>query len=468
MFELASIFKKNLDSPLYCQLYQHIREEIKSDKLPVGTKLPSIRQLSQDLNISKNTVELAYQQLTDEGYIKSRPRSGLYVAELEKDFNRRVPVLADSRQKEKDNLKQEYKYDFDPNAVDLEHFPFSTWKKITNECLNPYRNDLFKYDVTMGNNKLREVISMYLRHSRGVYCDSSQIIIGATNQHLIGILFQILSFDKFKVAIEDPGCIEMKSIFKNFCFEFVGIPVDNDGIDLEKLKCSGAKLVYITPSKQFPCSVVMPIGKRLSLLKWAEEEDVLIIEGDYDGEYRYHGKPIPALQGLTNANNVIYLSTFSKYIFPSICISYMVLPEKLAKIYNNGLYFHEQSVPRISQQILHQFIEGGNFERHLRKMRNLYSKKHMILINSINEFLGDKVTIVGKDAGLHILIQVDNGMTEEELIELAALRGVKVYSYKAYLWNRDTYSIPRIIIGFGGLNIDSIVYGIKLLKEAWN
>ena len=467
MFELNPLLEKDSESPIYCQLYRYIREEIKSGQIPKGTRLPSIRQLSQHLLISKNTVETAYQQLIDEGYIESRPRSGLYVVELEKDFNSDKAVSLQLKEKIKPEQEAKYKYDFDPNAVDLDNFPFAIWRRFVNQYLNPSNDHLFKYDDTRGNRKLREQICMYLRHSRGVYCNPEQIVIGSTTQHLISIVCQLIGLKKSMIAIEDPGCIEMKSIFTNLGFQVVGIPVEKDGIDINKLKSSHAKAVYITPSKQFPCGMIMPIHKRMNLINWAEEEKAIIIEGDYDGEYRYYGKPIPALQGLSNSDNIIYLSTFSKYLLPSICISYMVLPQKLLDIYNEGYYLYEQSVSRLYQQILETFMEEGYWERHIRKMRTIYSKKNALIVNSINQYMDSRVSIVGKDAGLHVLVEINNGMNEQKLIEAAANLGVKVYSYSAYLFSTDNYYCPRIIIGFGGLSEDYIVSGIKLLKKAW-
>lgn len=466
MLELNPILFKESEAPIYCQLYSYIKEEIIKGHIPDGTRLPSIRQLSQNLVISRNTVESAYQQLMDEGYIDSRPRSGLYVCELEESFPDEKPS-PHIKAKSQPELKLKYDYDFDPNLVDLDNFPFSVWKKLISECLNPERLDLFKYDDSRGDEKLRSEISSNLRHSRSVFCREEQVVIAATTQHLIGIVCQLIGLGKVRVAIEDPGCIEMKSIFKNLGFEVVGIPVEKDGINIEKLKLSGAKMIYITPSKQFPCGMIMPVAKRLKLLKWAEEENGIIIEGDYDGEYRYQGKPVPSLQGLSNNDNVIYLGTFSKYLLPSICISYMILPERLLDVYNEEYHLYEQSVPRLNQQVLQQFMERGHWERHIRKMRNLYSKKHGTIVNAVNEHLGEKVTIVGKDAGLHILVEVDNGMNEKELVDTAADFGIKVYSYSTYLYNKNDYKAPRIILGFGGLNSDSIVNGIKLLKEAW-
>lgn len=467
MLELNPVLEKKLECPLYYQLYKYIIKEIKSGKISKGTRLPSIRQLSKNLAISKTTIESAYQQLIAEGYVESRPRSGLYVVELENDFNYRQFDSSKSKRQVKHEQSVEYKYDFNCDSVDLENFPFSIWRKLINEYLSSSESNLFRYDYTRGDINLREQISMHLRYSRCVYCSEDQIIIGSITQHLISIACQLIGLKKYKVAIEDPGCIEMKSIFKNLGFEVIGIPVEKDGIDIDKLKSSGAKIVYITPSKQFPCGMIMPIDKRMNLIKWAEEENGLIIEGDYDGEYRYHGKPIPALQGLSNSDNVIYLSTFSKYILPSICISYMVLPQKLLNIYNQEYHLYEQSVPRLNQQILQQFMERGYWERHIRKMRTIYSKKHTVLVNSINKYMDNRVTIIGKDAGLHILVEVKNGMNEEELIDSAANFGVKVYPYSTYLYNKEECLNPRIIIGFGGLNEDSIVSGIKLLRESW-
>ncbi|MGL5354516.1 MAG: PLP-dependent aminotransferase family protein, partial [Clostridium sp.] len=433
----------------------------------VGTKLPSIRLLSQNLNLSKTTIENSYQQLLSEGYIESRPRSGLYVCKLEEDFLTKNISTTIIDKIKSPNVEIKYKYDFDPNATDLYNFPFSVWKKLTFECLTPTRNDLFKYDETKGSINLRNKLSTYLRHSRSVQCNENQIIIGSTIQQLVSVVCQLIPHNKIIVALEDPGCVEMKSIFRNLGFEIVAIPLENDGINIEKLKESGAKILYTTPSKQFPCGMVMPISKRLKLLKWAENENAIILEGDYDGEYRYQGNPIPSLQGLSNSNNVIYLSTFSKYILPSICISYMVLPLRLLNIYNQEYRLYEQSVSRLNQEILYQFMYNGYFERHIRKTRNLYSKKHSLMINAINEYLNGIITVIGKDAGLHILIEVNNGMNENELVESAENLGIKIYPYSFYLFNKSNYVYPKILLGFGGLSPDNIISAIKLLKEAW-
>lgn len=467
MLELNPILEKNLDVPLYYQLYQFIRDEIKAGQIKKGVRLPSIRLLAQSLSISKNTVETAYQQLLDEGYIESRPRSGLYVVHLESDFSSEKISSIKLKKEVLQEKEITYKYDFDPNSVDLENFPFAVWRKLVNEHLTSSNAELFKYDESRGLKKLREQICLHLRHCRGVYCHEDQIVIGSTTQHLISILCQLIGLKKFTVAIEDPGCIEMKSIFRNLGFNVLGIPVEEDGVNVDNLYSSSATAIYITPSKQFPCSMVMPIHKRLNLLKWAKDKGGLIIEGDYDGEYRYHSKPIPALQGLSGTDNVIFLSTFSKYLLPSICISYMVLPQRLIDLYNREYYLYEQSVSRFNQQILQQFMERGHWERHIRKMRTLYSRKHNTIINAITQLMDNRISIIGKDAGLHILVEVTNGMNEQELIDSAARLGVKVYSYSAYLFNPSNLYPPRIILGFGGLSEPNIISGIELLKKSW-
>lgn len=465
MVELNPDFNDS-KGPLYCQLYQYIRDEIKNGEITVGTRLPSIRQLSTYLRVSKNTIESAYQQLLEEGYVESRPRSGLYVVEIDCEF----APLASKITMEDVNRNEDvgkYKYDFDHNAVDLSSFPFNTWKKLLNECLNIDNKELFIYDASRGENGLKKELSSYLRHSRNVYCSDEQIIIGAVPQYLISIICQFLGIKSCTVAIEDPGCIEMKSIFKNLGFTVIGIPVGKDGINIDDLKKSGAKIVYVTPSKQFPNGMIMPVAKRMKLLKWAEENGCLIIEGDYDGEFRYHGNPIPSLHGLNSNDNVIYLSTFSKYLLPSICISYMVLPNKLLNLYKNSSYIYEQTVPRVSQKVLQLFMERGYWERHIRRMRNLYSKKHKLLLDCISKYMNDKLRIIGKDAGLHLLIELDNGMNIDDLVESAKKKSVKVYPASIYYEDLKESMLPQLLLGFGGLSEADIVEGIKLLSEAW-
>lgn len=228
-----------------------------------------------------------------------------------------------------------------------------------------------------------------------------------------------------------------------------------------------AKIVYVTLSHQYPYGMVMPISKRLKLLQWAEERDGLIIEDDYDGEFRYKGRPIPSLQGLAKINRVIYLGSFSKSLMPSMRISYLVLPERLLDIYEKEYRIYEQPVPRLLQKSLEIFMQKGYWEKHLRKLKVLYKKKQEMLINSVTEHLTGTVTIIGSDSGLHILLKVNTKMKEQELVEKALKAGIKVNPTLVNWINPPTNSLPIIFIGFAGIKIEDIPNAIKALKEFW-
>jgi GntR family transcriptional regulator / MocR family aminotransferase len=245
------------------------------------------------------------------------------------------------------------------------------------------------------------------------------------------------------------------------------IPLDEDGINLELLKRSGAKLVYVTPSHQFPYGMILPIQKRLKLLQWASETEGLIIEDDYDSEFRYHGRPIPTLQGLDTRGSVIYMGTFSKSLMSAIRISYMVLPESLMEIFIGIKSLLDPTASLIHTITLERFMVEGWWEKHLRRMKNVYQKKHAQLLSTIDHYLGTKVRVIGQHSGLHIVLEVLNGLSELELIRKAEAKGVKIYSTSQYCIKPETQSAPRVLLGFGELSETELEEGVRLLQEAW-
>lgn len=267
-------------------------------------------------------------------------------------------------------------------------------------------------------------------------------------------------------GMEDPGYYRVRYFFKDNNLKMEPIPLDEKGISITHLRKSHIKAVYVTPSHQFPIGNVMPISRRLELLEWAKEEKAYIIEDDYDGEFRYGGKPIPALQGLDSYDNVIYMGTFSKSLIPSIKISYMVLPWDLINLYSKNSYY-VQTVSRLHQHTLQLFMESGHWERHLNKSRNSYKKRYEALTKAINQILGDKVKVYGDSCGLHMLLEPNNNMTEDELIETAKIAGVKVYPTSTCYTNSSEEVSVKVMIGFANLDEEEIYKGIELLKKAW-
>ncbi|MGG7144166.1 PLP-dependent aminotransferase family protein [Clostridium nigeriense] len=453
----------NSNIPLYIQLYNFIKNEIQLGNLQANSKLPSKRKLSKYLDISQNTVEAAYEQLIAEGYIISFPKRGYYVTELQE-----VITLGNNRKVNKDELKVKkyYKYEFYSSRVDLESFPYGIWKKINKDMISEENKDLLQIGHSQGDRNLREAISNYLRYSRGVNSNIDNIIIGSGSEYLIQILINILGRNRI-FAVEEPGYYKIRKILKVNEITPKGIHIDDYGVNIESLRYSKAEVIHITPSHQFPTGIIMPINRRIQLLNWANEEDKrYIIEDDYDSEFRFEGRPIPALQSLDTKGKVIYLGTFSKSFSPSTRIAYMVLPDKLMQIYKKDFSFLACTVARITQQALFKFIEEGYFERHLNKMRNIYRKKREFLVSLIKKYLPN-TEIIGTNSGLHLLIKVNNGMTENDLIKAAEEKEIRILglsnSYLSKLNETNT-----VFLGYASLSNEEMEEAIILLKEAWN
>lgn len=466
MLEIMPIWDYSKNTPLYVQLYEYIKHEIQIGTIKPEAKLPSKRKLADYLGISQNTIQTAYEQLCAEGYVESKPRIGMFVARLEDNLSCELPLSDKSDRSIKIENDFEYLIDFNSGNVDLDYFPYSMWRKLTIQSLYSDQSDLLLIGESQGEECLRKEISQYLFQSRSVRCTPEQIIIGAGTQFLMVLLCMILGKDH-RYAIENPGFHRARDVLKDQGVDVHPISIDEGGICIEDLRKSPASVVYVTPSHQFPYGMVMPISRRLELLKWCGEKDGYIIEDDYDSEFRYKGKPIPSLQGLDNKGNVIYMGTFSKSLIPSIRISYLVLPPKLAQKYHEYFKVYKQTVSRLHQNTLYRFMKEGYWSSHINRMRTLYRKKHTILLSSIDKYMKDRVEVIGANSGLHFLLKVKNGMTEEELIHSAHKMKIKIYPTSIYYDGCEPNEFPMILLGFGGVKEMQIEEGIRLLKKAW-
>ncbi|WEK54011.1 MAG: PLP-dependent aminotransferase family protein [Candidatus Cohnella colombiensis] len=469
MLELLPNLIKQPGIPLYFQLYQYIKEEIVTGSIEVGAKLPSIRQLSNHLHLSKNTIETAYQQLIAEGYVESRSRSGLYVISVEESI---IPLVEEVLSKDKPVPQKdefiEHMINFQYGDVELEHFPLAVWKKCLNTALHEAPlQDVLGYGERQGNMELRVEIARYLFQARGVRCSSDQIVICSGTQQAINLLCQLLQLQGKRIAMEEPGYHGVRTVFHNHGCTTHPIPLDSDGINVEQLQQSGANTVYVTPSHQFPMGMVLPIQKRNRLLQWANAYDSLIIEDDYDSEFRYIGQPIPALKSLDHNGRVIYLGTFSKSFLPAMRMSYIVLPDPLVASFCERLEPYSQSASSLLQHAVMRFMRNGHFERHIRKMRRLYHAKHEALLSAVHTYMGDRVEVIGQKSGLHLLLNVHNNHTRDQLIASAKAVGVIVYSPRQSWSEPESCPASYIMLGFGGLSEQSIDTGIRKLAHAW-
>ena len=449
--------------PLYEQIYDYIKTDIQSGRIPYGEKLPSTRFLSKHLEVSRSTVELAYEQLLSEGYIESVPYKGFFVAQIDELYH----LKKDKPQPQKERKEaRRYRYDFTPNGVDLKSFPYNVWRKLSKDILMDDRTELFRSGDSKGEYGFRSAICSYLYQARGVDCTPDQIIVGAGSDYILMLLGMILGMDH-TIAFEDPTYKQAYRMAGGMSYNCIPVSMDKNGMKVTELEKSGADIAYVTPSHQYPTGVIMPIRRRMELLKWAcEAQGRYIVEDDYDSEFRYKGKPIPALKGYDASDKVIYLGTFSKSIAPAIRLSYMVLPKPLLEAYEQKARFVNSTVSKVDQLIVQKFIEEGYYERHLNKTRALYKSRHDVLIEELRP-MADICTISGENAGVHLLLTFQNGMTEEELIDRAAKEDIRVYGLSDYRIKENCKEKATILLGYANLTEEQIRKAARLLRDCW-
>lgn len=467
MTELMIPLDSDSAMPLYQQIYEYIRTEIADGKISCGEKLPSTRLLAKHLLLSRSTVETAYEQLLAEGYIEARDRRGYFASDISKLYLEGAgQEERKSRIPEKTEKKDKYKVVFSPEGSEMKYFPYSVWRKISKELLSGDNPELFLSGEPAGERELREAVCRYLYQARGVNASPEQIVVGAGNEYLLILLAQVFG-EKKKVAMENPTYLKAYYTFSHMQYEICAIEMDGGGILSEEMERENPDIVYTMPSHQFPMGVVMPMKRRLELLHWASNgEERYIIEDDHDSEFRYRGKPIPSLQGNDRKGSVIYLGTFSKSISPSLRVSYMVLPERLLERYHKNCGFYASTVPKEQQLKLTAFFNQGHFERYLNRMRGVYKGKHDYFLGLLRkESWVHK--IYGDNAGMHLLVEVDSPLSQEEIVNRAKEGGVFVYTLEEYQIPGTVLKAkkPTLLLGYGGLNEKQMQYGVEVLRE---
>lgn len=451
--------------PLYEQLYCHIRNELETGRIKFGEKLPSKRELASHLKVSIVTVETAYSQLMAEGYITSKPGSGYYAEAVQyhtRAENKSIYMPEKCQHKK-------YKYNFKTNMVDTALFPFSTWAKLSRETLSEQSPELLSTCDSRGIYELRLEIVNYLKSFRGICAHPDQVVIGAGSEYLTGLIIQLLGRN-LVYGIENPGYTKIYKIFNANCLKILPIPMDEFGAECNYIKNSQADALHITPSHHFPLGMAMPVNRRTEILNWANSSpNRYIIEDDYDSEFRFSGKPLPAMKSLDSCDRVIYINTFTKSLAPSMRIGYMILPPKLLEKFMKELGFYACTVPVFEQLTLSKFMGRGHFERHIRRMKKLYRQRRDTLTNAINSCrLKEYVCLKGLDSGLHVLMEVKNGMNEKQLVNSAADENVKVYGLSEY-YSFGNEKIPKssIVAGYSGLDEKEILEGVECLEKSW-
>ncbi len=444
-----------LETPLYQQLYLAVKNAIESGNLTKGEKLPSIRKLAGDLQLSCTTVSAAYQQLCVEGYLAPQPQRGYFVLPSAKksEEHSRPPVS------EMPVSRRKIRYNFGSDCVDSANTDIKIWRRHIRDVLNR-QEVLSAYGNHQGEPELREVLSAYSYGMRGVAAAPEQIVIGAGTQPLLSILCGLLKDGHHSVAIEEPGFLQAEQVFADCGMNVIHLPADESGICMDALRESGAKLVFVSPSNRVRTGAGIPVSRRYELLEWARESGGILIEDDYNGELRYRARPIPAMQGMDGGQNVVYIGSFSKLLLPSVRIGYMVLPARLLERYRTRAARYNQTASKVEQLALSRYIRDGQLERHLRGLRKLYAAKSELLLHALTEAFGDRVHPLLQETPLCVEVTVKVETSSENLRTLAERNGVRVMPVSGS-------SPAKVTLGFAGIPTDDILPAVQCLKSAW-
>jgi GntR family transcriptional regulator/MocR family aminotransferase len=469
------LFENN--EPLFRQVYAGLRKAILSGSLPAGERLPSTRDLAEQLGISRTVVVLAYDHLHAEGFLEGRRGAGTYVSSSLKRItvgtpknNSSLPLsrfgaaVAEAAHKLDfpNRPPSRLRYDFTFGRSDMSIFPFETWRRISMRHALKTSIREFDYGPAAGVPALRDAICLHLRRSRAVVCESSEVIVVSGAQQALDLVTRILVDRGDPVAIEDPQYQGTKEVLRAAGARLVPVPVDREGMDPAKLP-SRAKAVFVTPSHQFPTGAILPLDRRLALIEWAHRRNAVIIENDYDGEFHYDGRPLESLQGLDTNGRTVYMGTFSRTIFPALRIGYAVVPKSLSLAFTTAKWLADQHSAILEQQTLAEFITSGLYERHLRRLRRKNARRREALLNAVHDYFSGRVELSGDDSGTHVIFWPKKGASEDEVIAKAASRSVGVYRISQYYLKKGFRT--GFMLGYTTLNEDEIREGIRLLAE---
>jgi GntR family transcriptional regulator/MocR family aminotransferase len=479
-FELA-IAERNSELSAYKWLYAALREEIVMGRLRPGARLPSTRELAKQYGLSRGTIMNSFDQLKAEGYLEGTVGSGTYVSGVLPDELLEVGGEGRKRQEttrrvEKRISSYAQRVNFFPNleirpsrafranlpALDL--FPATLWAQVASRRLRRVSMNLLLGCDAMGYRPLRQAIASYLTTSRGAHCVPEQVAILSGVQEALDVVTRLLLNPGDRVCMEDPGYTGAARAFAAAGAKISAAPVDGEGMTLQKQALQGARLVYVTPGHQFPLGITMSLPRRLRLLEWAAKSGAMILEDDYDGEFRYVGRPVPALQGLDQRGMVLFTGSFSKVLFPSLRLGYLVVPVDLVESVSAMISITNRHAPVLEQSVLCDFITEGHFGRHLRRMRQVYSERRSVLEEASRKYLSGLLEITGVEAGLQTAAWLCNGRSGETAALAAAKRRVEVTPLSEY-W-RGVNMREGLHLGFAAVSPKEIRRGVQQLAIA--
>ncbi|HEV2859607.1 MAG TPA: PLP-dependent aminotransferase family protein [Pyrinomonadaceae bacterium] len=477
--------------PLYRQLYESLRAGILDGRLRPGARLPSTRELASTLNVSRNTVMNAFEQLLAEGYLEGHVGSGTFVtrslpedtlhARAHGDGHKARATGRDSRQGRGAThalsqrgaelarspasaaISDGRALPFRPGTPALDKFPFEIWGRLAARHWRKPPPALLGYGEPAGHHPLREAIATYLGTARAVRCEPSQVIVTAGAQQALDLAARVLLDPGDPVWIEDPGYLGARVALRGAGARLVPVPVDEEGLDVSAAESLAprARMCYVSPSHQYPLGVTMSLARRLQLLEWAAREGAWVLEDDYDSEYRYAGRPLAAMQGLDRGGRVIYLGTFSKVLFPALRLGYMVVPPDLASAFSNARGVLSRFSPTVDQAVLADFIHEGHFARHIRRTRSLYATRQAALVEAVRKEMSGLLEVEPDEAGIHLVGWLAEG-ADDRAASLAAERaGIDAQPLSSYTLEHRRRG--GLVLGYAGYDERRIREGVRRL-----
>lgn len=462
---LTYTLDKGAGVSLYEQLYRCVKEDILSGRLAAGEKLPSKRALAAHLEISVITVKNAYEQLMAEGYLSGVEKRGYFVSSVLPPVTAAPPAPQETAAEPEE---RQWFLDLVTNSIDAEDFPFTVWARLMRQTILERGTGLLHSTPPQGAWALRRAIAAHLRQFRGMDAGAEQIIVGAGTEVLYTLLVQLFGRERI-YGVEDPGYGKIARIYRSNGAAVAAIPLDDAGLSAEELRRSGADVVHISPSHHYPTGRVMPITRRQELLHWAQERpERIILEDDYDSEFRFVGRPIPTLFSIDGGEQVVYLNTFSKTIAPSIRISYMILPPRLLACYREKLGFYACTVSSFEQYTLARFLEQGRYEQHLNRMKTRYRQKRDAVIDAIRRSpLSDRAEILEQDAGLHFLMVLLTDLDDRSLRRRAEAMGLRLALLSDYYSQPAAAPQHILVVNYAGIDMDRLPEGLRRLAQLW-
>ena len=471
-------------TPIRDQLYLQLRHAILDARLQAGARMPSTRAVAQQTGLARQTVVEAFDQLQAEGYVVARPASGTYVTETlpEQLLNVRMGSARAAHSPGAAQLSRRGVQlagtkigaiadsagapPFQTGTPALSEFPFELWARLMSRLLQSHPVELMAYGEPGGFRPLREAIAAYVSSARAVRCTPEQIIVTAEAQQAADLVARLLSDPGDAAWVEEPGYVGARGALGAASMRLVAVPVDDEGLDVEagRARCPNARIAYVTPSRQYPSGVTMSLQRRRALLAWAQHTNAWILEDDYDSEYRYAGRPLASLQGLDEWNRVLYLGTFSKVLFPSLRLGYVVVPPPLVEAFTSGRALYGRHAPVIDQAVLAEFIAEGHLARHVRRMRRLYADRQAFFVHQAKRHLSGFLEVEPADAGMQLIGWLPEGVDDRALSNRLWQHGIVAAPLSVHYLGEPP-SRRGLVLGFGGYDERRVTAAIKKMAS---